>query len=94
MALFVSSMNTNAVHRMRLYAAMVGLGALIALGALAGHDAQDAHVSAAGGSTGASAAPSTPPSAPATEKAVPRITGPAPLYAGEDPDTNPQAPIP
>jgi hypothetical protein len=25
---------------------------------------------------------------------VPSITGPAPLFAGEDPDTNPQAPIP
>lgn len=87
-------MNMNAVHRLRLRAAMVGVGALIALGILAVHGAQDVQVSAAGSSTGASAAPSTPPSAPATEKAVPRITGPAPLYAGEDPDTNPQAPIP
>jgi hypothetical protein len=25
---------------------------------------------------------------------VPAITGPAPLYAGEGPDSNPQAPIP
>lgn len=73
---------------------MVGVGALIALGGMAAHRAQDAQVSAAGSSSGATAAPSTPPTAPATEKAVPRITGPAPLYAGEDPDTNPQAPIP
>jgi hypothetical protein len=89
-----TNMNMNAVHRMRLYAAMVGGGALIALGGMAVDRAQDAQASAAGSSTGATAVTSVPPTAPATEKAVPRITGPAPLYAGEDPDTNPQAPIP
>jgi len=86
-------MNTNAVHRMRLCAAMLGGATLIALGGMAMYFTQEAHMSAAGSSTGATAV-STPPTAPATEKAVPRITGPAPLYAGEDPDTNPQAPIP
>lgn len=87
-------MYMNAFHRMRLYVAMVGVGALIALGGLAVNRTQEAQVSAAGSSTGATAVTSVPPTAPATEKAVPRITGPAPLYAGEDPDANPQAPIP
>jgi hypothetical protein len=73
---------------------MVGGGALIALGGIAVHYTQDAQVTAAGSSTAATAVTSTPPTAPAIEKAVPAITGPAPLYAGEDPDTNPQAPIP
>jgi hypothetical protein len=33
---------------------------------------------------------STPPSAPATGMAIPSIKGPAPLWAGEAPDSNPQ----
>jgi hypothetical protein len=33
---------------------------------------------------------STPPSAPATGMAIPAMKGPAPLWAGEAPDSNPQ----
>lgn len=36
----------------------------------------------------------TPPESPDVAKAVPGITGPAPLFAGEAPDSNPQSPIP
>jgi hypothetical protein len=39
---------------------------------------------------GATSTLSTPPTAPATKMAVPAITGPAPLWAGEAPDSNPQ----
>ena len=55
---------------------------------------QGADVTAAGNSSGASAVTTTPPNVPAIEKAVPSITGPAPLFAGEAPDSNPQAAIP
>jgi hypothetical protein len=87
-------MDTKVVHRMRLCAAMVGGAGLIALGGTAVYGMQDLTVAAAGHASGTTAVTSTPPTAPLTEKAVPSITGPAPLYAGEDPDTNPQAPIP
>ncbi|HYZ69045.1 MAG TPA: hypothetical protein VE666_14810 [Mycobacterium sp.] len=87
-------MNTKTVQSMRLCAAMVGGGALIAFGGVAVFSTQDTQVSAARSSTGATAVTSTPPTAPSIEKAVPAITGPAPLYAGEAPDSNPQAPIP
>jgi hypothetical protein len=33
---------------------------------------------------------STPPATPATQMAVPAIRGPAPLFVGEAPDSNPQ----
>ena len=39
---------------------------------------------------GATTTLSTPPSTPATQMAVPAITGPAPLWAGEAPNSNPQ----
>jgi hypothetical protein len=84
--------NTKAVRSMRLCAALVGGGALIGVGGVAVYCTQDEQVRAAGSSI--APVTSTPPTAPAIEKAVPSITGPAPLFAGEDPDTNPQAPIP
>jgi hypothetical protein len=39
---------------------------------------------------GATTTLTTPPPTPATPMAVPAIRGPAPLWAGEAPDTNPQ----
>jgi hypothetical protein len=39
---------------------------------------------------GATSTFSTPPTAPATGMAIPSIKGPAPLWAGEAPDSNPQ----
>jgi hypothetical protein len=39
---------------------------------------------------GATSTLSTPPTAPATGMAIPSIKGPAPLFAGEAPDSNPQ----
>jgi hypothetical protein len=87
-------MNQSIVQKLRLCAAIVGTGAVVALGGLAVYCMQDAHVTAAGSSSGAAPVTTTPPTAPAIAKAVPSITGPAPLYAGEAPDSNPQAPIP
>jgi hypothetical protein len=87
-------MNLRRIHRLRLCAALVGSGALIVLGGAAVFYTQGADVTAAGSASGAGPVTSTPPSKPAITKAVPAITGPAPLYAGEGPDSNPQAPIP
>lgn len=85
-------MKLRSVHQLRLSAAVVGSGALIVLGGAAVIYNQGAEVTAAGNWSGPTT--STPPSKPAITKAVPAITGPAPLYAGEGPDSNPQAPIP
>ena len=85
-------MSQKVVHNMRLCAAVIGGGAMIALGGVAVYCMQGEQVTAAGNSS--VAATTTPPTVPAIEKAVPSITGPAPLYAGEAPDSNPQAPIP
>jgi hypothetical protein len=78
---------------MRLCVAIVSGGLLIGGGAAAVYSVQGADVTASGSSSGASPV-TTPPTAPAIAKAEPSITGPAPLYAGEAPDSNPQAPIP
>jgi hypothetical protein len=88
-----TGMGHKVFHRMRLCAAIVGGGAVIALGGVAVYGMQGAEATAAGSSSGA-APVTTPPTAPAIAKAEPSITGPAPLYAGEAPDSNPQAPIP
>jgi hypothetical protein len=85
-------MSQKVVHNMRLCAAVIGGGAMIALGGVAVYCMQGEQVTAAGSSS--VAVTTTPPTAPAIEKAVPSITGPAPLYAGEAPDSNPQAAIP
>jgi len=85
-------MTLESVQKMRLCAAVFGGGAMIALGGLAVVYTQGVDVTAAGSSS--AGVTTTPPTAPAITKAVPSITGPAPLYAGEGPDSNPQAPIP
>jgi hypothetical protein len=91
----LTGMSRLVVQRMRLCAAIVGGGAMIALGGVAVFYMQDAQVTAAGDSSGASpVTTTTPPTAPAIAKAEPSITGPAPLYAGEAPNSNPQAAIP
>jgi hypothetical protein len=85
-------MSMTVVPKLRLCAAIVGGGAMIALGGIAVYCTQSAEVTASG-DAGAPTT-TTPPSAPAVAKAVPSITGPAPLYAGEAPNSNPQAAIP
>jgi hypothetical protein len=85
-------MSQKIIHNMRLCAAVIGGGAMIALSGMAVNCAQGEKVTAAGSSS--APVTTTEPTVPAIEKAVPSITGPAPLYAGEAPDSNPQAPIP
>lgn len=85
-------MGLTVIQKMRLYAAVVGGGAVIALAGAAVYYTQGADVTAAG--NGVTAVTTTPPTTPAIAKAVPSITGPAPLFAGEKPDSNPQAAIP
>jgi hypothetical protein len=87
-------MSEKVVQKMRLCAAIVGGGAMIALAGVAVYGMQGVQVITAKSASGATAITTTPPTAPAIAKAVPSITGPAPLYAGEGPDSNPQAPIP
>jgi hypothetical protein len=87
-------MSLTVIQKMRLYAAVFGGGAAIALAGAGVYYTQGEDVTAAGTSSGAAAVTTTPPTAPAIEKAVPSITGPAPLFAGEAPDSNPQAAIP
>jgi hypothetical protein len=67
---------------------------VVAFGALAVVFDQSPAFAASGSSGGSVATPTTPPAVPLITKAVPSITGPAPLYAGEDPDSNPAAAFP
>ncbi len=76
---------------MKSLAAVVGGAALLTMGALAvsidqGPTAAHADASPAGATVTAT----TPTTAPAITMAVPSIKGPAPLFAGEAPDANPQ----
>ena len=87
-------MSEKVVQKMRQCAAIVSGGAIVVLGGVAVYGMQGVQVVTAKSSSGATAITTTPPTAPAIAKAVPSITGPAPLYAGEGPDSNPQAPIP
>jgi len=89
-----TDMSLTVIQKMRLYGAVLGGGAVIALAGVAVYYMQGADVTAAGSSSAVTAVTTTPPTAPAIEKAVPSITGPAPLFAGEAPDSNPQAGIP
>ncbi len=76
---------------MKRLAAVLGGAALLALGAIAvtiDHVPTPAHADAI--SAGATVTATTPTTAPAITLAVPSIRGPAPLYAGEAPDSNPQ----
>jgi hypothetical protein len=83
-------MNTNTLRGLRGCAAIVGCGAAIAMAWLGGDVTTSSRLQATI-PDGQAIAVSTPPSTPAITKAVPTITGPAPLYAGEGPDTNPQS---
>jgi hypothetical protein len=88
-------MNRSVLSKLKIYAAVVGGSAVVVLGVLAGHFTQNPQMAASGSSGGSPATTSTtPPTAPAIEKASPAITGPAPLYAGQAPNSNPQAGIP
>jgi hypothetical protein len=89
-----TDISMTVVPKLRLCAAIVGGGAMIALGGIAVYCTQSAEVTASGDAGAGAPTTTTPPSAPAVAKAVPSITGPAPLYAGEAPNSNPQAAIP
>ena len=67
-----------------LAAAVVGGAALLTMGALAVSIDQGPRAA------GATVTATTPTTAPAITMAVPSIKGPAPLFAGEAPDANPQ----
>jgi len=76
---------------MKTLAAVVGGAALVTMGALAvtvDQGPPSAHISAS--SVGATITATTPSTEPAITMAVPSISGPAPLFAGEAPDANPQ----
>ena len=85
-------MSLKVFDDMRLCAAVIGSGAMVALGGVAVYCTQGEQVTAAGSSS--APVTTTEPTLPAIEKAVPSITGPAPLYAVEAPNSNPQAAIP
>lgn len=76
---------------MKSFAVLASCAALIAMGVL-GVDADRGHLSesADANSIGATVTATTPPEEPPITMAVPAIHGPAPLYAGEAPDSNPQ----
>jgi len=87
-------MSRRIAAKLRVCAAVAGSGAMVTLAGLGVALAQNPQIAASGSTGGSVATPTTPPAAPLITKAEPSITGPAPLYAGEDPDSNPQAAIP
>ena len=76
---------------MKSLAAVAGGAALLTMGALAvtvDQGPTPARIDAS--SAGATVTATTPSTMPAITMAVPSISGPAPLFAGEAPDANPQ----
>ena len=87
------AMNSRSGRKTRLMAAVVGGGAVVAVGALSasltpmsGANEADSDIVNVASTT----AETTPPAAPSIAEAVPAIRGPAPLYAGQAPNANPQ----
>ena len=87
-------MNRKVTAKLRVWAAMAGCAAVVALGASVVMVTHTPQVAASGGSGGSVTTSTTPPAVPVITKAEPAITGPAPLYAGQAPNSNPQAAIP
>jgi hypothetical protein len=87
-------MSRKVTAKLRMWTAVAASCAMVTLGALAVMFAQNPQAAASGSSGGAVTTSTTPPAAPLITKAVPAITGPAPLYAGQAPNSNPQAGIP
>ncbi|WP_319449017.1 MULTISPECIES: hypothetical protein [unclassified Mycobacterium] len=80
-------------RNVKMMAAVLGGGAAVTAGALSAAllPQQGANVAKYNVvNAGSTSTFSTPPSAPATGMAIPSIKGPAPLWAGEAPDSNPQ----
>ena len=76
---------------MKSIAALAGSGALVVIGGMAvATDQNPAAAKADSASVGATVTATTPSAVPAVTMARPTITGPAPLFAGEAPDSNPQ----
>ncbi len=86
-------MKSQSRRRAKLAGAILGGSAAVTAGALSVllGPQQGAHVvSADVVVAGMTSTMTTPPSTPATPMAVPAIRGPAPLWAGQAPDSNPQ----
>jgi hypothetical protein len=80
-------------RNVKMMAAIVGGSAAVTAGALSATllPQQGANVAKFDVvNAGSTSTFSTPPTAPATGMAIPSIKGPAPLWAGEAPDSNPQ----
>lgn len=82
-------MRSRSLGRLRICAATVGGCAAFALVGVAANAGEVSPLHAAAVPDGQAITVSTPSETPAITKAVPTITGPAPLFAGEAPDTNP-----
>jgi hypothetical protein len=71
-------------------AAVVGGSAVVAVGALSAALGTTAGANAAVVDIGSTTTMGPPPATESITEAVPAIRGPAPLWAGEAPDSNPQ----
>jgi hypothetical protein len=78
-------------RNVKLTAAILGGSAVVTVGALSASLGQQQSANVNGVViAGSTSTLSTPPKEPGIKMAVPSITGKAPLWAGEAPDTNPQ----
>ena len=75
----------------KLASAIIGGSAVI--GALALYAGVTSHTSQIDTAKSSIVSFTPPPSTPTIAVAVPSITGPAPMWAGEAPNSNPQAPV-
>jgi hypothetical protein len=77
-------------RNVKMMAAILGGSAAVTAGALSAALVPQQGVKYNVVNAGSTSTFSTPPTAPATGMAIPSIKGPAPLWAGEAPDSNPQ----
>lgn len=80
--------------KLKVCAAVAGSAAVVTLAALGMTLSHSPQMYASGSSGGSVTTSTTPPTVPVITKAEPSITGPAPLYAGQAPNSNPQAAMP
>lgn len=83
-------MNSTSRRNVRMTAAIVGGSAIVAVGGLSAALGTTAGANAAVIDIGSTTTMATPPATPSITEAVPAMRGPAPLWAGEAPDSNPQ----
>jgi hypothetical protein len=77
-------------RNVKMMAAILGGSAAVTAGALSAAIVPQQSVNYDVVNAGSTSTFSTPPATPATQMAIPAIKGPAPLWAGEAPDSNPQ----